>query len=272
MIITSSANPQVKAIRKLRDRKERQQSGLFYAEGLRIVGEAMEHGGKIQTLVAAPELLTSDFGRGLLERARQMAIPIMEVSPEVFGGMALKDGPQGLAAVIHQNFNDIHQVHLSSRDFWVALDAVADPVNLGTIIRTLDSVGGKGIILLDQSTDPYDPTATRASMGALFSLTLVKTTLEIFSKWKRDNHVALIGTSGAASTDYHHTVYPDHFVLLMGSERHGLLEPHLRLCDTVVSIPMVGKSDSLNLAVSTAVVLYEVFNQRRDSQAPQEEL
>jgi RNA methyltransferase, TrmH family len=265
MIITSSANPQVKAIRKLRDRKERQQSGLFYVEGLRIVGEALDDkSGKIQTLVAAPDLLSSDFGRGLLEKAKQKGIPVMEVSADVFANLALKEGPQGLAAVIQQNFKDLNQVNLSGKDLWVALDSVADPGNLGTIMRTLDSVGGKGIILLDQSTDPYDPTATRASMGALFSLSLIKTTLDIFAQWKHSHHVSLIGTSGAASTDYHQTTYPDHFVLLMGSERHGLLEKHLALCDTVVSIPMVGKSDSLNLAVSTAIVLYEVFNQRRD--------
>ena len=264
MIITSSANPQVKAIRKLRERKERQQSGLFYVEGLRIVGEAIGMDEKIQTLVAAPELLSSDFGRGLLAQARQKNIPILEVSADVFAGLALKEGPQGLAAIIHQNFQELERVRLSGHDLWVALDSVADPGNLGTILRTLDSVGGKGIILLDQSTDPYDPTATRASMGALFSLALVKTTFEVFAAWKKDQHVSLIGTSGAASTDYHQMLYPDHFILLMGSERHGLLEHHLRLCDAVVSIPMVGKSDSLNLAVSTAVVLYEVFNQRRD--------
>ena len=252
MIITSSANPQIKNIRKLRERKERQASGLFYVEGLRIVGEAVSQGAKIQTLVSAPELLSSDYGRDLLAKAVDAGLPVLEVSAGVFASLALKDGPQGLAAVIHQDYCNLNQVVLNRGDLWVALDSVADPGNLGTIMRTLDSVGGKGVILLDQSTDPYDPTATRASMGALFSLTLVKTTFDVF------------GTSGAASTDYHHIHYPDGFILLMGSERHGLMEGHLRLCDNVVRIPMVGRSDSLNLAVSTAVVLYEVFNQRQD--------
>jgi TrmH family RNA methyltransferase len=264
MILTSNANPQIKAIRKLRERKERQASGTFYIEGLRIVGEAVDQGAKIQTLVAAPELLTSEFGRGLLARAVQKGLPVLEVSADVFANLALKEGPQGLAAVIYQNFGSLDKVQLNDRDIWVALDAVADPGNLGTIMRTLDSVGGKGVILLDQSTDPYDPTATRASMGALFSLSIVKSTFEAFAAWKQANQIDLIGTSGAASEDYHRMSYPDRFVLLMGSERHGLLEHHINLCDRLVSIPMVGKSDSLNLAVSTGVVLYEVFNQRRD--------
>ena len=137
-------------------------------------------------------------------------------------------------------------------------------------MRTLDSVGGKGIILLDQSTDPYDPTAVRASMGALFSLSMVKSTFDHFAQWKKDNQINLVGTSGAALEDYHQTDYPSAFVLLMGSERQGLDEKHIHLCDQMVSIPMVGKSDSLNLAVSTAIVLYEVFNQRRDLSARKE--
>lgn len=263
-MITSTANPQIKAIRKLRERKERLQNGLFYIEGVHIVGEAVSQHADIETLISAPDLLTSEFGNKLVEQEMKKGRPVLEVSAEVFAGLALKEGPQGLAAVIHQNYTALEAVQLNGHDLWVALDSVADPGNLGTIMRTLDSVGGKGVILLDQSTDPYDPTTVRASMGALFALGMVKTSFETFAAWKRKNEAYLIGTSGAAAQDYHHTPYPDHFVLLMGSERHGLLEQHLSLCDAMVSIPMVGKSDSLNLAVSTAVVLYEVFNYRRD--------
>lgn len=270
MIVTSSANPQVKAIRKLRDRKERTESGTFYLEGLRIVGEAFDMGADIRTVITAPDLLTSDYGLGLLERAQRSQIPVLEVSAEVFSGLAAKDNPQGLAAVVGQHFMPLEQVLPEDGRLWVALDSVADPGNLGTIMRTLDSVGGKGIILLDQSTDPYDPTAVRASMGALFSLSLVRTTLSRFAEWKKQTGVYLVGTSGAATDDYHRYVYPNNFVLLMGSERQGLSEVHIRLCDGMVSIPMVGRSDSLNLAVSTAVVLYEVFNQRRDLTAHME--
>jgi RNA methyltransferase, TrmH family len=140
---------------------------------------------------------------------------------------------------------------------------VADPGNLGTILRTNDAVGGRGVVLLDHSTDPYDPTAARASIGALFSQRLVKAGLDEFAEWKHRQSVPLVGTSGAAQADYQDYRYPQALVVLMGSEREGLDEKHLRLCDQVVRIPMVGRSDSLNLAVATAVVLYEVFNQKR---------
>ena len=144
-------------------------------------------------------------------------------------------------------------------------DSIQDPGNLGTILRTLDAVGGSGLILLDHSTDPYDATALRASMGAVFSQQLVRASFSDFARWKQAGNFQLVGTSGSAREDYHEFSYPDPMVLLMGSERLGLQEEHLKLCDGLVAIPMVGRSDSLNLSVATGVVLYEIFNQRRQT-------
>jgi len=268
-MITSLANERIKAIRKLQDRKARQESGLFYVEGLRIVGAMAEQAGgrsaAIETLVVAPDLLKSDFGRQLVAAQQSRGVPVMEVSSEVFQRISLKEGPQGIAAVVRQRWTPLEAVQLDEQSgVWVALDSVADPGNLGTILRTLDAVGGQGVILLDQSTDPYDPSAVRASMGALFSLTLVKASLAEFASYKRKRGWTVVGTSDKARTDYHKYRYPQPLIVLMGSERQGLQEQHLALCDEVVSIPMLGKSDSLNLAVATAVVLYEILNQRRD--------
>ncbi len=262
--ITSPANLRIKQIRKLRERKERQQTGLFFAEGLRIVIEAARQGAPIQTVITAPSLLTSQVGQKTVRELRLKGVEILEVGDEVFKSLASKDDPQGIAAVIQQVWTGIDQVGLAPGELWVALDSVADPGNLGTILRTMDAAGGEGAILLDQSTDPYDPTAVRASMGALFSQKLVHVDFSQFAEWKKSHQVFLVGTSDKAREDYHFTRYPSGFVLLMGSERRGLQEDALRLCDQVVRIPMSGTSDSLNLAVATAVVLYEVYNQRRD--------
>ncbi len=263
-LITSPANPRIKQFRKLRERKERQQSGLFFAEGLRIVIEAAHQAASIQTVITAPGLLTSQAGGKTIHQLRQQGVEILEVSEDVFRSLAMKEDPQGIAAVIHQAWTPLEQVHLEESTVWVALDSVADPGNLGTILRTMDAVGGEGIILLDQSTDPYDPTAVRASMGALFSQKLVGAKFGEFTDWKKRQQVHVVGTSDKASDDYHLSRYPSSLILLMGSERHGLSADALALCDQVVRIPMAGISDSLNLAVATAVVLYEVFNQRRD--------
>ena len=141
------------------------------------------------------------------------------------------------------------------------LDSVADPGNLGTILRTLDAAGGKGVILLDQSTDPYDPTALRASMGAIFNLKITRSSLDDFRVWKTSNDIFMIGTDGEADCDYRQVLYPKPLLILMGSEREGLQPEHYDMCDQVVKIPMVGRSDSLNLAVATGIMIYEVFSQ-----------
>jgi TrmH family RNA methyltransferase len=264
-----ASNSQIKQIRKLRERKERRQTNLFYVEGLRIVGEAIQTGARIEFIVTSPELLISSFGHQLLQSAKAQSIPILEVDAVTFASFSQKDGPQGLGAVVYQDWNRLDRVAAVnagiplSKDLWIALDAVQDPGNLGTILRTSDAVGGSGIILLDYSTDPYDPTAVRASMGAIFSQKLIKADLSSFADWKKTSQVPVVGTSGKAELDYHVALYPETCILLMGSERQGLTENHLRLCDMIVKIPMIGRSDSLNLAVATAVILYEIYNQRR---------
>lgn len=263
MRITSAANAQVKAIRKLRERKERQASGLYYVEGLRIVAEAVQQGAKIETLVTAPELLTSEFGQRLVDEQSAAGTTVLEVSANVFRDLSLKEGPVGIAAVVRQRWQPLETAQVLPGSPVVALDSVADPGNLGTIMRTLDAVGGKMIILLDHSTDPYDPTAMRASMGAVFTQRLIRTSFEEFSAWKCTQDAALVGTSDKARQDYHDYHYPDRLIILMGSEREGLSAQHLKACDEVVRIPMAGRSDSLNLAVATGIVLYEVYNQYR---------
>jgi len=264
-MITSTANERIKQIRKLRERKERQQSGLFYIEGLRIVGEAVQQGADVEALIVAPQLLKGEFSSRLVGEQEREGTLIIEVSEQVFESFALRDGPKGLAAVVRQHWEELKDVNLKNDDIWVALDAVQDPGNLGTILRTLDSAGGCGVILLDNATDPYDPTAVRASMGSVFSQRLVRASFTEFYEWKQACGVYVLGASGAAKMDYHYTHYPPAIVLLMGNERQGLQQQHLRLCDQIVRIPMIGRSDSLNLAVSTAIIVYEIFNQRRDT-------
>jgi TrmH family RNA methyltransferase len=261
-MITSTANSRIKQIRRLiRDRKERDASGLFYAEGLRVIGEAVQMGADVECLYVAPDLLTSDFGRDLVQAQREKGTPVEEVSAEVFREISSKDGPQGIGALLRERWEPLDRVCLTPGDLWVALDAVQDPGNLGTILRTADAVGAQGLILLDHSTDPYDLTALRASTGAVFSQRLARASLAEFAHWKRVAGAPVVGTSGSAEVTYREARYPNPLVLLMGSERQGLQPEHYALCDQVVAIPMVGRSDSLNLSIATGIVLYEIYHQ-----------
>lgn len=262
-MITSPNNPAVKQIRALRQRKMRAETGLFFIEGIRLIGEAVQTGAAITTLVVAPELLTSPFAQELVRTQARNGVNCLEVTAQVFQSLSAREGPQGLAAVVRQRWEDLAQIRLGSELAWVALDAVQDPGNLGTILRTGDAVGCAGVILLDQTTDPYDPAALRASMGAIFAQRLARASFATFADWKRRHGYVVVGAAGAAPRDYQAVAYAPPLVLLMGSEREGLSAEQQTICDLTVSLPMVGRSDSLNLAVATGVLLYEVFNQRR---------
>jgi len=263
MRVTSTANAQVKAIRKLRERKYRQETNSAYLEGIRLVLEALARPELVETLIVAPELLQSDKAGEALQMAEEGDTPLFEVSAAVFTSFALKDHPQGLAAVVKQSWSGLEWLSRADLGLWVGLDSVADPGNLGTIMRTADAVGARGLILIDNCTAPYDPAALRGSMGAVFSLELVKTTTPQFLAWKDSQKVPVYGTSDSAAADYQRVKYPPQMLLLMGSERQGLHPELAACCDKMVAIPMAGRSDSLNLAVATAVMLYEVYNQHR---------
>src|SRR4051794_30646178 len=156
-MITSRANPAIKAIRALAERKERARTGRYYIEGIRLVTEAVQVGAPLAEVVVAPDLLTSAVGQGTVARARTAGVPVLEVSADVFAGLSAKAGPQGLGAVLQQVWTPLAEVRPGPELAWVALDGVQDPGNLGTIMRTSDAVGAAGIILLGPTTDPYDP-------------------------------------------------------------------------------------------------------------------
>lgn len=261
MIISSLANTRIKQIRNLTQRHERERTHLFFIEGIRIVAEAIQLHAEIHMLVYAPDLLKSQFGLELVRQQQAQGVTTLEVSAEVFKSLSVKDGPQGLGAVVQQRWHQLEQLMVDEGLCWVALDAAQDPGNIGTILRTSDAVGCAGLILLGQSADPYDPGALRASMGAIFSQQLVKASFTEFAQWKQQQALRVIGTSDSAPVEYRQVQYHGPLVLLMGSEREGLSAEQQALCDTMVSIPMVGRSDSLNLAVATGVILYEIFHQ-----------
>lgn len=262
MLITSAANPRIKEIRKLRERREQKRTGLFYMEGLRIIGEAFDKGAEIRTLVVCPELMHTDFGTELWQQALDRGIEVLEVSQPVFESIAVKENPQGLAAAAKARYYSLEDLDVS-HGIIIALTEVADPGNLGTIIRTADAVDCQGVILIGDCTSPYDIGAIRGTMGAIFSTKIVKTDLDGFLAWKKKNGLQLVGTSDKSASDYIDIEYHDPVVLLMGSERAGMSPEEFAACDAVAAIPMLRSSDSLNLAVASGIMLYEIYNSHR---------
>ena len=260
-IISSKSNQYIKFIRQLRQRKEREKSGKFYIEGLRLIGEALRTDFPLESILFSSDLLISDFGWKAIEDGKKKGIDIIEVTEDVFQTFAFKEGPQGIAAVGFQKWANIKELH-HLEGLWIALDNVQDPGNLGTIMRSLDGAGGKGLILLGNSPDPYHPTSVRSSTGAAFSLVIGKAGLKEFSEWKSKEGVPLIGTVCGEAANYRKYNYPQDMILLMGSEQKGLSKELVEMCEGLVTIPITGSVDSLNLACAASIVLFEIYTKR----------
>lgn len=264
-LITSRNHTLLRPIRSLHRRDERDRAGLFFAEGIRFVAQAIEARAQILTLLIAPELLTQPVGKKLAHRLERAGIRTLRVSAEVFHSVALTDNPQGIGIVVRQRKERLPAARIDPEAYWLAVGHLQSAGNVGTIMRTCDATGAAGLILVDSDVDPYDPSAVRATMGALFRQRLYTATSRELDRWRNMHGIQIVGTSPMGGVDYQQHRYTGPTVLFLGCERRGLSPQEQALCDTLVRIPMVGAADSLNVAVAAGVLLYELFNQRRGS-------
>lgn len=251
----------LRACRRLHSKKERTRSGLFLAEGIRPVTAALESRIPVELVLSAPDLLRGNHGLAVMEMARSRDIPCLRLTNSEFASLTTREHPQGIACVGRQSWSRLEQLAHADSPV-VALYAPQDPGNLGTILRTCNATACSGVILIGETVDPWHPAALRAAMGATFSIGIARCDDASFTTWARNQHLPIIGTSDRAPADYAMYPFPNSFVLLMGSERQGLPPELEKTAAALVRIPMAGEVDSLNLAVATALVLYEARNQR----------
>ncbi len=264
-LITSPTNPKIKQARALRQRKEREATGLFLVEGLFHVGEALAAGAGIEYLCYAPDLLDSDFARQLIERASASGLTCYATTAGILASLAEKDHPPGLIAVARQRRVGLAALQPQNFAWGVAVVAPQDPGNVGTILRTIDAVGADGLILLESSVDPYHPTAVRASLGSIFWRPIVSASFAEWAQWARQHGYHVYGTSAHARVDYREVAaYERPLVVLLGSEREGLSAEQAAVCDQLVRLPMHGHVTSLNLAVAAGIMLYAVLEKTLD--------
>jgi TrmH family RNA methyltransferase len=259
--ITAFSNPLVKEARGLRDKKNRRTEGLFLAEGLRILTEAREAG------VLPQALFFSEGGHPLVERmileTEAKGGEAIETNADILHKISGKDNPQTVIGVYRTFDTGLAGLDRATAPLWIVAQALRDPGNLGTILRTGDAVGAGGLILVDDCADPFSVEAVRASMGALFTQRIATARWEEFVPWLRSAPAQLIGTSLNAVQDYQAPLYTRPAFILVGNEQAGLPAAYEEECDVLVKMPMLGKADSLNAAVATAVMAYEVVNQWR---------
>lgn len=257
--VTSLANPIVKDIKALMgSKKAREESGTFIAEGLKLVIDAVELGWVIRTLIYAK----AAKGKPLVEKIAAKTVAsgglVLEVSEKVMSSIVRRDNPQMVAGVFEQRWKPLSDIRPREGETYVALDRVRDPGNLGTIIRTADAAGASGVILVGDSTDPFGVETVRATMGSVFAVPVSRASVDEFLAWRKGADVRIVATHLAGSVDYRTVDYKKKpSVLLMGNEQSGLPEDLASKADARVRIPQQGRADSLNLAVATAVMLYE---------------
>ncbi len=256
--VTAFSNTTVKRLRSLRDKKARRSEGMFLAEGLRIIAEARDSGRLPEVVAFSAEGAKHPLAAEIIAATEAAGGEAIETTPDILSKMSGKDNPQMLLGAYRQPETSLDRIDRSSAPLWICAQALRDPGNIGTILRTGDAVGAGGLILIDDCADAFSVEAVRASMGALFTQQIATARWEEFLSWLRAGPGQLVGTSLNASTDYLEAAYERPCFLLIGNEQQGLPEDYEAECDTLVKIPMAGRADSLNAAVAAAVMAFAV--------------
>jgi TrmH family RNA methyltransferase len=252
--------PTLTRIRKLQsDRRHRDQHRLFFIEGVRNFVEAVDHGSSFETLLYSEKLLTAPLARKFVRQLKRSGVPFARASPEEFRSISRAERASGVAAILRQRIQTLDQIQPNHFSCWTVLSQVRSLGNFGTLVRTSAASGATGFILLGPHIDPYEPVVVRATMGALFKQTLVRTSVERFRRWIQTHDLAVIGASPDGEVEYDQVRYARPTILMLGNERSGLTDEERSLCDQMVRIPMVGGTDSLNLGVAGSLLLYAVF-------------
>ena len=256
--ITAFSNATVKRLRALRDKKARRSEGMFLAEGLRIIAEARDSGYLPEIIAFSAAGAQHPLAAEIIAATEACGGEAIETSPEILAKMSGKDNPQMIIAAYRQPDTALARLDRSSAPLWIVAQALRDPGNIGTILRTGDAAGAGGLILVDDSADPFSVEAVRASMGAVFTQAIATARWDEFLAWLRAGPGQLVGTSLKGASDYLEAEYRAPCFLLIGNEQQGLPADYEAACDLLVKIPMSGHADSLNAAVAAAVMAFHV--------------
>jgi len=260
--ITSLQNPRLKELVRLRDRRPRDEAGVFLVEGYREIRRAMEKGVALAELYFASDWFLGENEPGLIAQAEAAGARLFELSKDAFAKVAYRERPDGLLAVVAQWKRTLPELALPDDPFLLVVEAIEKPGNLGTILRSADAAGCDGVIVCDPVTDLFNPNVVRASTGVLFSVPCVVEEGPRVHAWLRGQGIRMIATTPAAATLYTEARLTGPLAIIMGSEQYGLSDFWLKGADLPVRIPMAGQADSLNVAMAALIALFEAVRQR----------
>ncbi len=260
--ITSLQNPRIKHLVRLRDRRPRDEAGVFLIEGYREIRRALEKQIPITELYFSPDWFLGENEPALLAQAAAAGAQLFELTKDTFAKAAYRERPDGLLALAPQWRRSLAELQLRENPFVLVVEAIEKPGNLGTILRSADAAGVDALIVCDPVTDLFNPNVVRASTGVLFSVPVVVADSAPVRDWLRAKNIRAVATTPAANNLYTATDLRGPLALIMGSEQYGLSEYWLRESDAQVCIPMAGQADSLNVAMATLITLFEAVRQR----------
>lgn len=265
-VVTSLQNPRVKEVVRLRDRRQRDESGLFLIEGYRELLRASQAGWLIDTLFICRELFLGSNEGALINTLKESGARAVFCSSEVFKKISYRDRPDGLLAIApqkHRTLDDLQDLLKNkSAPFLVVAESIEKPGNLGTILRSSDAVGLDALIVCDQCTDVFNPNVVRASVGTLFKVPVIATTSQSLIRWLKQHRIAILAATPSASQEFTAVDMKQPLAIALGTEQLGLSDAWMQQADLQVSIPMKGAADSLNVAMAATLLLYEVLRQR----------
>lgn len=262
MIITSAKNPRIKQVVALKDRRDREQAGLTRVEGYEEVSFVVASGAPLAALIFCPELFRTDQERGLLARITGRGVEAIAVSRELFERIAYREGVDGWLALTPTPSHALSALRPRDPAFLVVVDAVEKPGNLGAILRTAEAAGVDALVSADPVTDWGNPNVVRASKGAVFGVPVATAGSDETLDWLAGHGIKSVVTTPQTDVLYTDADLTGPVAIVVGSEKYGVSPRWLAAADVTVRIPMVGRIDSLNVATSAALLIYEVVRQR----------
>ncbi|MDR1789424.1 MAG: RNA methyltransferase [Opitutaceae bacterium] len=262
--ITSLQNPRVKRLVRLRDRRPRDEAGLFLVEGYRQILRALEKNTPVAELYFCPAFFLGENEPALLRQAAAAGAALVELDKNAFAKVAYRERPDGLLATVPQWKRTLDGIVFKNpaAPFLLVVEAIEKPGNLGTLLRGADAAGVDALVVCDPVTDLFNPNVVRASTGVLFSLPAVVGDSGSVRAWLAAKNIRAVATTPSAQTLHTDADLRGPLAIVMGSEQYGLSDFWLREADARVRIPMAGQADSLNVAMAAIITLFEAVRQR----------
>lgn len=259
--ITSTKNPQIKAVLNLRDARTRRETGLILIDGLREIERALDAGVVVEEAYAHMQKLQAPTAQAILRRIREAGARLVTISDRVLEKIAYGDRGDGLVVVARRPSIGLSDIDTDQFAMVAVIEGLEKPGNIGAIVRSADGAGVCAVIVTEAAADPYGPNSIRASTGTIFSTKLVEATFDATRDWCAEHALQIVAATPHASLDYHDLDFRHPTAVVLGSEARGLTQ---RWGDraTGARVPMCGRADSLNVSVTAALFFYEALRQR----------